>query len=320
MKAESSSSSKTFSPLDPSNHGQLLPLVFAIFAGHKADVAPRGIGNFILSKANTSTFKTPHFYISSGGNAGLACVAAAASLGYPASVVVPMSTKPHMIDLIRLAGASEVVQEGASWFEADTHLRETILPQHPEGIYVPPFDDQLVWDGAATIIDEVREQCPALPEAVVCSVGGGGLFSGIMQGVGDSTIRVIASETSGAESLNASVKAGELVTLPGITSIATSLGAIRVTPKAYEYAQDERVSSVVVSDAQAVKACIQFANEERMLVEPACGAALAVAYEGLLTKLIPDFSEKSCVVLVVCGGSNVSLQHLEEWKNQFGGS
>ncbi len=48
--------------------------------------------------------------------------------------------------------------------------------------------------------------------------------------------RVVATETYGADSLAQSVEKAELVTLPAITSIATSLGARTVCQKAFEHA------------------------------------------------------------------------------------
>jgi len=47
---------------------------------------------------------------------------------------------------------------------------------------VHPFDDPLLWEGHATLIDEVvRAQVPF--DAVVVSVGGGGLLAGIVEGL-----------------------------------------------------------------------------------------------------------------------------------------
>ena len=48
---------------------------------------------------------------------------AANFLGRPSTVVVPESTKPFMMAKIKAAGASEVLQHGASWKEADTYVR-----------------------------------------------------------------------------------------------------------------------------------------------------------------------------------------------------
>lgn len=227
-----------------------------------------------------------------------------------------------MISKLRAAGAGDVIQVGASWVEADTHLRETVIPEAAARgeipVYVHPFDSQDVWDGHATIIPEILDQLPSdsPPDAVVCSVGGGGLFSGIMQGLdaaGHSNARVLAVETEGAHSLALSLEQGSLSTLPAITSIATSLGARTVASQAYTYAQRNCVSSIVLKDAHAKEGCVRFANDERIIVEPACGVSLALCYKGKLKEYLPDLNEKSKVVIVVCGGSNVSAELLCQW-------
>ncbi|WVQ84465.1 hypothetical protein IAT38_006617 [Cryptococcus sp. DSM 104549] len=281
----------------------------------------RGIGNLVVKAIQAAPPKTPcHFYSSSGGNAGLACVTAASSLGYPSTVVVPLSTKPMMIDKIRLAGATDVIQIGQTWFDADQHLRNVVLANDPHGVYVPPFDHPDLWEGVATMVGEVEEQLGSLPDAIVCSVGGGSLITGLNEGLvkanAGGRTKVFAVETFGAESLHESVKAGTLVTLPGITSIATSLGAIRVAAKALEYALQPHVESVVVSDKEAVNACVNFANDERLLVEPACGATLAMVYGGKLKEAM-ELKPESNVVLVVCGGSNVSLDLLATYRELY---
>ena len=57
-----------------------------------------------------------------------------------------------------------------------------------------------------------------------------------------------------------------------------------------------------------------------MLVQPACGAALAAGYSNILQKLKDEgkLQELTDVVVVVCGGSGVSLTKLQEWKNSVG--
>lgn len=316
----------------------------------------RGIGNYILRAIERHPRDTRlHFFISSGGNAGLAAVLAAQTLGYPCTVVVPQSAKAYTIRKLEISGAERVVQHGSSWREADTYLRETVMKEIDaaagvKAVYVPPFDAAEIWDGAATMVDEwerqlaqgqgsttsteavvaderQREREGEREEAdvVICSVGGGGLFSGLCQGLetAGSRTQVIAVETKGADSLNQSVKAEYLVTLPGITSIATSLGATQVCSTALAYALEDNVSSVVVSDKQAVHACLAFAEEERMLVEPACGASLAIVYSDLLKQILGSDSEDGGVrpdmkvVVVVCGGSNVGLDTLSQWKRDF---
>ena len=286
----------------------------------------RGIGNLLLSHLSSlldpSTRSKLHFYSSSGGNAGLACVCAAVSLGCPATIVVPLSTSAFMIGKIREAGAAEVVQEGTSWYEADAYLKEEVIPAaEARGeipVYVPPFDDPKIWEGNATLLEEVLEQLAGAPDALICSVGGGGLFSGIMLGrerTGDVAkgMKVLAVETEGADSLNLSVREGKLSTLPAITSIATTLGARTVAKQAYEYVKQEGVQSVVLQDEEAMEGCVRFADDERIMVEASCGVSLALCYGGRLRKVMPELTEESKVVVVVCGGKNITAGMLWEW-------
>jgi len=281
-----------------------------------------GVGNYLLQRIkDLPDPSSVHFYSSSGGNAGLACVTAARSLGYPATVIVPESTKPLMIAKIRTAGATDVIQHGATWKEADTYLHQEVLKKDSGGVYVPPFDHLDIWEGASTLIDEVETQLPGKFDAIICSVGGGGLFNGVMRGLDKHSwtdVPVLAMETRGAESLASSLKAGKLVTLPGITSIATSLGATRVADQTFEYGKRKNVKSVVLSDAEAAMGCWRLADDERMLVETACGVSLAVCYDGRLRKLIPELGRDSKVVVVVCGGSNITFEMLAEYKQKYG--
>lgn len=86
---------------------------------------------------------------------------------------------------------------------------------------------------------------------------------------------MLAVETEGASSLTTSVQEGKLVTLPGITSIATSLGARTVAAEAFHLAKLPNSYQQVVTDADAVGACLQFADDHRTLVEPACTLQLS---------------------------------------------
>ena len=74
----------------------------------------------------------------------------------------------------------------------------------------------------ATVIHEAVEQLREKPSVVVVSVGGGGLMSGVLQGmhdVGWSDVPLVAMETKGADSFDAAIQAGELVTLDAITRL-----------------------------------------------------------------------------------------------------
>ena len=247
----------------------------------------------------------------SGGNAGFAAAYAGQRLGVAVTIVVPTTSSIEARTAIAATGASVQVH-GAAFDEA--HLHAQALAAAQDAAYVHPFDHPLLWEGHATLIDEVVA-AGATFDCVVTAVGGGGLLAGIVEGLrrnGLAHVPVIAAETEGAASLHASLTAGELVTLPAITSIATSLGARRVAPHVFQLARTAPITSVTVTDAQAVAACLAFADAQRVLVEPACGAALAVvdAHPALLGRFRQPLIE-------VCGGIGVSLAALETWRRQF---
>lgn len=149
-------------------------------------------------------------------------------------------------------------------------------------------------------------------------------MSGVAQGlleVGWGDVPILAIETIGADSFNASTKAGKLVTLPRITSVAKALGVTTVTAQAMKVFQEQPVFSEVVSDQEAVAALEKFVDDEKILVEPACGAALAAVYSQVVQKLQGEgklCTPLSSLVVIVCGGSNISLAQLPALKEQLG--
>ena len=137
-------------------------------------------------------------------------------------------------------------------------------------------------------------------------------------------VPLIVMETDGAKSFNEALNANEVVKLDAIKSIATSLGSLYIQRELLDMAQSNefRVISGVVSDRSAVDACLKFADDHRMLVEPACGAGLSSIYSDQFYNAkhplctIPINNQRP-IVLVVCGGDIVSLDLLQSWKHQF---
>jgi L-serine/L-threonine ammonia-lyase len=261
----------------------------------------RGLG---LASERAVTRGARRLVIASGGNAGLAVAWAGRELRVPVTVVVPVTTGAPRRDLLRSLGA-EVEVEGAAWDEA--HLRAAVVAEEQGGALLHPFDDPVVWEGHATLVAECAAELAEPPGTVVVAVGGGGLLCGVLQGMHDagwSDVPVVAAETEGAASYAAALAAGEPVTLPAITSIATTLGAKRVCDRAVAWANVHPIRSALCTDGEAVLACRRFADDHRLLVEPACGAALAV---------LPGIRGAGSILVIVCGGAGVTLAELEAW-------
>ncbi len=263
----------------------------------------RGIG---LACEEYARRGASRFISSSGGNAGIAVAYAGRQLGIPVIVVVPETTSARARALIAQEGA-EVIVHGAAWQEANALAQSMLTPQDA---FLHPFDDPLLWQGHAGMIDEVA-QAGLKPDAVVLSVGGGGLLAGVAQGLqrnGWDDVALVAVETQGAASLAAAVAAREHVALPAVSSIATSLAARQVCAQAFHVSQTRLLHSVVVSDQAAVDACRRFIGDQRLVVEPACGAALAAVYGN-----VPQLAPYRNVLVIVCGGVTATTQQLDQW-------
>ena len=267
----------------------------------------RGMGRVCQTRCEAGA---THLVCASGGNAGYAVAYAGRRLGVEVTIVVPETTPDWTQETIRREGAT-VVEHGVSWDLAHAHASR--LADREGSVNIHPFDNPEIWDGHATLIEEVAGTGPK-PGAVVVSVGGGGLLCGILEGlhrVGWEDVLVVATETEGTASFAASVAAGRLVTLDRIASVATTLGARTVAPKALEWAHRHPIAPWTVSDGEAVDACLRFADDHRILVEPACGAALAAVYT-----CASPLAGKGPVLVVVCGGAGVSLGLLKTWKRE----
>ncbi|KAF9580379.1 hypothetical protein BGW38_003010 [Lunasporangiospora selenospora] len=279
----------------------------------------RGLGHLSQKTFQKYGPKT-HLVCSSGGNAGLAAAYSARQLDIKATIVVPSNCSEFMKSKIQSEGAI-VITEGEVWDDADK-LARSIVAQDPHAVYIPPFDHPDVWEGNSTMIAELKEQMGGVtPDAIICSVGGGGLISGVIlgcQAAGWDNVPILAVETHGANSFQQAVLAGKLVTLPKITSIATTLGAKTVSAKALELSLVHPVIPFAVSDAMAAGACCQFLDEHRILVEPACSCSLSVLYTPeLLSNIFPNLGPESNVVVIVCGGSNTNLEQVNSFRELF---
>ncbi|XP_033118915.1 L-serine dehydratase/L-threonine deaminase-like [Anneissia japonica] len=278
----------------------------------------RGISN-LCKKAIQKGCR--HIVSSSGGNAGLAAAYAARQLGVKATVVIPESTPEFVAQKLRDENAT-VEYHGRVWDEANRRALE--IASQPDATIIHPFDNPDIWEGHASMIEEIADDIPLKPDVVFTVVGGGGLLCGVIQGlkrVRWNDVPVIAIETVGADCFNAAVNKGKLVTLPDITSVAKSLGALTVCQQAFDYHSEHEIHSVVVPDKDAVEACLRFTDDHRILVEPACGAALAGIYSDIVPKLQQQSKLRGAIqsaVVIVCGGCSITFEHLNKYKQQFG--
>lgn len=206
---------------------------------------------------------------------------------------------------------------------------------------MPSSDHEDIWQGHSSIIYELKAQLQDnIPAAIICPVGGGGLLNGVITGLQEvdwKEVPVIAVETHGSNSFQASVVAGKLVTLPKITTIASSLASETVCAKSLELSLIHPVVPFAVSDPMAADSVRQFAGnffffsfimiwlllilrlveDYKTLVEPACGAALSLCYTEIVRDILPSLEPGSDIIVLVTGGSDITLNQLDEYRKKY---
>ncbi len=268
----------------------------------------RGIGK--LCQALVAAGKK-HLVSSSGGNAGYATAYAGKKLGVDVTVFMSTKAPEIYVNAIKSEGANVSIK-GDTLDEANEAAKQYV--KEVSGGFVPPFDHPTIWAGHSTIIDEVVKQSEK-PGAILVAVGGGGLACGILQGLhryGWDDVPLFTVETEGAASFMASVKANKVVTLSEINTVAGTLAAKRVTDELFDWTKKHTITPLTVTDKEAVQSCLRFLDNHRVLVEPACGAPLAVIYNNAAALKSVD-----SVLVIVCGGIGISVDMLGKYLEQL---
>ncbi len=242
----------------------------------------------------------------SGGNHGLAVASAARKLGIPAQVFMPESAPARSVERIRADNADLVLCEDvAKAFSAAEQASA-------EGrTFVHPFDDLDVVSGQSTIGLELLDANIPITDLVV-SIGGGGLIGGVAAAIKSSRpdIRVWGVETVGADAMNLALKADRPIDVK-ITSIATTLGAPKVSDRTLALAKNFVEQVFLIPDADAVRDMLVLLDEAKLLCEPAASCTLSAAR--LIAGKLPESAQ---IGLVLCGG-NVTLEELATWRERF---
>ena len=254
------------------------------------------------------------FLSSTEGNAGYAVAYTGRTLNIPTTVVMAENTPLVMSQKIYDMGAT-VIRHGGEWEEAHAHATALCTQhneKHPQSpmAYIPPFNHPDIWQGHMSLVQEWETK----PDAVIVAVGGGGLLLGVLLGLkerGWGQVPVYSVETQGSEALAKSLKTGKHTRLKNVNSIAHSIALKSVCVRAFQEAQAYGVHPLVVQDHQTIDACLRFAQDHNVIVEPACGAALAPVYGNHAA-----LRDIKSVHIIVCGGLGTTFEDLQAWDNR----
>lgn len=261
---------------------------------------PRGALNKVLHL--TDAERRAGLVAASAGNHAQAVAYAATSEGVHCTVVMPENAPRSKVEASKRYGA-DVILQGSF---ADAFRRADELREEKGYVFVHPYDDAHVIAGQGTCGLEIYEDLPEVDVIVVC-VGGGGLVVGIAAAIKAMRpdVRIIGVEPEGAAALHASLRAGGVITLDRIRTIADGLATPDTGHIVFENARSLVDEVVLVSDDEIVRAMLFLLQRAKIMAEPAGAAAVAA----LLANRI-ELRPGSRVVATVSGG-NLDLSRLK---------
>lgn len=229
----------------------------------------------------------------SAGNHAQGVAYAANQYGVPATIVMPTTTPLLKVNRTKSYGAN-VILHGDVYDEACEKALE--LAEEHGYTFVHPFDDLDVATGQGSIAMEIVKELPTV-DIILVPVGGGGLATGIstLAKMLNPKIRVIGVEPAGANCLQESLKAGHVVTLDKINTIADGTAVKTPGSRIFPYLSENIDDVITIEDDELIVAFLDILENHKLLVENS----------GLLTvaalRHLPPENKK--IVSILSGGN-----------------
>ena len=244
----------------------------------------------------------------SSGNHAQGVAAAAAMLGFSATIVMPDDAPRIKIENTKALGAAVVL------YRRHTESREQIsadIAAKTGAVMVPPYDDPAIMAGQGTAGLELCEQAEALgirADVVIAPASGGGLIAGVATAVKHRwpSAAVYAAEPATCNDLQRSLAEGRRVAnAPGSISICDALMSPIPGELTFPVHQALLAGGFSASDADILRAMKFALTRLKLVLEPGGAASLACA---LLNR--EKFRGKT--VAIVASGGNADPEMLKQ--------
>lgn len=232
----------------------------------------------------------------SAGNHAQGVAYAAKCYGAKATIVMPTTTPLIKVNRTKGYGA-EVVLYGDVYDEACEKAYE-LAAEHGY-TFIHPFDDLDVATGQGTIAMEIIKELPTV-DYILVPIGGGGLATGVstLAKLLNPQIKVIGVEPAGANCMQASLAAGEVVTLPRVNTIADGTAVKTPGRKLFPYLRRNLDDIITVEDRELVVAFLDMVENHKMVAENS----------GLLTvAALKHLNVRNKKVVAILSGGNMDV-------------
>ena len=236
----------------------------------------------------------------SAGNHAQGVAFAARDMGIPATICIPAGAPLSKIEATRSYGANVVLVPGVY---DDAHAEAVRLRDEQGLTFIHPFDDDRVMAGQGTIGLEIAEQLPDV-DVVLVPIGGGGLIAGVASALRQlkPACRIIGVQAAGAASMADSLRAGHILTLPEVHTVADGIQVKTPGEKTFAICREAVDEVVTVGEAEIASAILTVLERQKLMVEGAGAVGVAAAMYGEL-----DLRGKTVCALLSGGNLDVTM-------------
>ena len=201
----------------------------------------------------------------SAGNHAQGVAYAAKLAGAGAVIVMPTTTPLMKVNRTRSYGA-EVVLHGDVFDEALAHANR--LAAEKGYTFIHPFNDLDVATGQGTISMEIIKELPTV-DYILVPIGGGGLCTGVatLAKLLNPKIKIIGVEPAGANCMQESLRAGKVVSLPSVNTIADGTAVQTPGELLLPYIQENVDKIITIEDSELIVAFLDMVENHKMIVE-----------------------------------------------------
>ncbi len=203
----------------------------------------------------------------SAGNHAQGVAYAAKLADIPATIVMPSATPLIKINRTESYGA-DVELSGDAFDDACEYARQ--LAEERDMTFIHPFDDEDVAVGQGTIAMEIIKELPTV-DYILVPVGGGGLIAGVatLAKMLNPKVHIIGVEPAGANCMQESLKAGHVVKIPSVNTIADGTAVKCPGESIFPYVQKYVDEIITVEDNELIVAFLDMVENHKMIVENA---------------------------------------------------
>ncbi len=237
----------------------------------------------------------------SAGNHAQGVARAAQKKGIKCTICMPDVAPLSKVEATKSYGAEVVLVKDTY---DDAHAKAVELQKETGATFVHPFNDEDVIAGQGTIGLEILEQLPEV-DAVITSIGGGGLISGLACAIKNikPQCKIYGVQAANAPAMHHSFKERHIVTTTNADTFADGIAVKEPGDLTYNYINKYVDDIVLVTEDEIATAVLMLLEKEKVVSEGAGAASVAAAY-------FNKFNLEGKNIVCVVSGGNIDVNIL----------